>query len=85
MEMLMLLFLLSTLDKNADLAGKLRSTLAFYRENKDLINMLRGAMEQTQPSSSPSGEHAEKKESRPSEERADSAKILEEYLKRNAV
>ena len=40
MEMLLLLFLFSTLDKNSNLKETLQSFLGFYRETRDLISML---------------------------------------------
>ena len=86
MEILVLLLLLTSLDKDSDLTGKLRSALAFYRENRELITMFAGSMNASQPASPASAtESAEKtKESRPSE-KVDSLKILEEYLSRSAV
>lgn len=92
MEMLVLLLVLTSLDKNSDLSEKLRSALAFYRENRELIAMFAnaagaapaaGAASAEQQQASPVQEE-EKKESRPREE-FDSVKILEEYLKRSAV
>ena len=74
------------MDNNYELICKLRSALQFYRENRELINMLRGMTEQGQNAQpKPREEHEDKKESRPQEERVDSMKILEEYLKRSAV
>lgn len=82
METLLLLFVLSTLDKNTDLKQTLESFLRFYRENRDLVAMLAGGLggapaktERSEP----------QKESRPPERENDSMKILEEYLKRSSV
>ena len=85
MEMLVLLILLMTLDKNSDLNQKLRSALNFYRENRELITMLAGTVNAKAGAEPASAEKSAHKESRPSEEKVDSMKILEEYLKRSAV
>ena len=85
MEILVLLLLLTSLDKDSDITGKLRSALAFYRENRELITMLTGAVNAAQPAAATGKESADKTtESRPSE-KVDSLKILEEYLSRSAV
>ena len=82
METLLLLFVLSTLDKNTDLKHTLESFLRFYRENRDLIAMLTSGL-----GGAPAKEAdpEPQKESRPPERENDSVKILEEYLKRTAV
>lgn len=89
MEMLALLLILTSLEKNSDLPQKLRSALAFYRENKELITMFANAANGAPsaggaPNPAPP-QSGEKKESRPSGERVDSLKILEDYLSRAAV
>ena len=87
MEMLLLLFLFSTLDKNSNLKETLQSFLGFYRENRDLISMLAGARTaadgtaQTAAQEPPAGEMENRL---PKAEKVDSVKILEEYLKRTA-
>ena len=87
MEMLVLLLILTSLEKNSDLSEKLRSALSFYRENRELISMFANTVNAA-PSAGAAPDPApaqsgEKKESRP--QGADSMKILEEYLKRSAV
>ena len=91
MEMLVLLLVLTSLDKNSDLSEKLRSALSFYRENRELITMFANtvnaapaAANASAEESAPSQQGAEQKESRP-QGGIDSMKILEEYLKRSAV
>jgi hypothetical protein len=89
MEILVLLVLLMTLDKNSDLTAKLRSALTFYRENRELIQMVSTAAGMKPTGAEPA--HAEpKRETRnekesPAPQGTDSLKILEEYLKRTAV
>ena len=87
MEILLLLFLFSTLDKNGDMKDMMRSFLSFYRENRELIAMLANA--KTSPAPEPEGEKEEKK-SRPVQSERSGAEnipssILEEFLKKNAV
>ena len=84
MEPLLLLFVLSTLDKNNDLKQTLQSFLRFYRENRELVAMLAGKDGGSKPAQ-PSEPCAEKKESRPPVRENDSMKILEEYLNRSAM
>ncbi len=83
MEPILLLFLLSTIDKNPDLKEKLHSFLVFYKENRDLFAMLAGAQKGApEPEKTPD---TEQKENRPSQSEKDgSVRILEEYLKRCA-
>ena len=89
MELLVILLLLTSLDKNSDLLKQMRSALDFYREHRDLITMFAAAapgMGSAAPKSdaSPEPPHDEqKKESRPAGG-DDSLKILEDYLKRAA-
>ena len=75
------------MDNNSELICKLRSALQFYRENRELIAMFQGAAGKSAPPPSEHGDEKceEEKESRPSDGKIDSMKILEEYLKRSAV
>ena len=74
------------MDNNSDFICKLRSALQFYRENRELIAMFQGASNRPAPPPPPVDEKCEEeKESRPSDGKIDSMKILEEYLKRAAV
>ena len=87
MEMLILLLLLSTLDKNNDLTAKLRGALNFYRENRELLQMM-ATMSAAPPSGTtppPEQKPEQEKTSRHAEGSADSMKLFEEYLKRTAV
>lgn len=84
MEILVILFLLTSMDSGSELTQKLRSALQFYRENRELIAMFQSTMNRTPPPVSDAEPPIEEK-SRPSEGKIDSLKILEEYLKRSAV
>ena len=85
MEPLLLLFVLSTLDKNNDLKHTLESFLRFYRENRELITMLAGKDGAGKPPAKEPEPCAEKKESRPPVRENGSMKILEEYLNRSSI
>ena len=70
METILLLFMLSTLEKDPAAKQQLTSLLKFYRENRELISALTGR-EKVEP----------QKENRPPHEEKDgNLKILEEYL-----
>ena len=87
-EILFIVLLLTLLDGNSELMQKLRSALEFYRQNKELIAMFAsgaGAMKTQAAEQDTEEETKEEKESRSSEGKFDSMKILEEYLKRSAV
>ena len=84
MEILLLLFLLSTLDKNSDLKQTLQSFLHFYRENRELISLLTGSGAPAEAQSAAAPPAEEKKSRSPQEGRNDSMKILEDFLLRNA-
>ena len=86
MESVILLLLLALSDKNNSMKESLNQFLTFYKENRELIQMLAGTL------ASPSGAGAtadiprakdeeEHKESRPREE-VGNLNILEEYLRR---
>lgn len=85
MEILVILLLLTFMDNNSELICKLRSALQFYRENRELIAMFQNASAKPAPPPESGEKCGEEKESRPSEGKIDSMKILEEYLKRSAV
>lgn len=79
METMTLLILLAYANGSPELKESLRSFLAFYRENRDVLtSMMNGApMSQTEPS--------KQQESRPSGkvgESADTRSVLEQYLNR---
>lgn len=75
METILLLFMLSTLEKDPSAKQQISSFLKFYRENRELITALTGNAQQTQQQESP------KQENRPSPAEKDgNLKILEEYL-----
>ena len=86
METLILLLVFALSDKNIDMKSSLNRFLTFYKENRELIQML------TQVLSHPAGEGAtadippakgekEHEESRP-EKKVGNLDILEEYLRR---
>ena len=86
MESVILLLLLALTDKNNSMKESLNQFLAFYKENRELIQMLAGTL------GGPAGGGAtadiprakddqEHKESRPREE-VGNLNILEEYLRR---
>ncbi len=89
MDMLLLLFLLSALEKDPSLKNALQNFLGFYRENRAFLTAL---LQQDAPAASPAaagGAEAEKgapaqkdkqKESR--SETLGSLGLLDEYLKR---
>ena len=90
--MLILLFVLVSLDKNSSLQDSLRTFLGFYKENRELITALMGGAgapaaapasspQTTKPSTMP---EVKEEKSRPATE-VDSLSILEQYLKRSAV
>lgn len=79
METILLLFLLSTLEKDPAAKQQLSSLLKFYRENRELLSSLTGR-EKSQPQRE-YRPHEEEKEYRPHEEKDGNLKILEEYLK----
>lgn len=72
METILLLFMLSTLEKDPAAKQQLSSLLKFYRENRELFSALAGKTPEKEP-----------KENRPPREEKDgNLKILEEYLTR---
>lgn len=76
---ILLLFVLFSASSDPNLSEKLRSFLAFYRENRDFIALL---AKSDAPMSETEGEKcAEKEERRPVKE-VGAEKILEEYLNR---
>ena len=86
MESVILLLLLALSDKNNNMKESLNQFLAFYKENRELIQMLTGTL------AHPAAEGAtadiprakggeEHEESRPREE-VGNLNILEEYLRR---
>ena len=86
--MLILLFVLLSLDKNSSMQDSLKTFLGFYKENRELITALMGGMTAPQTAAKtadpPTMSEERQKESRPVE-KADSLNILEQYLKRIAV
>lgn len=82
METVILMLLLTLSDKNADMKESLNKFLCFYKENRELIQMLAGTLSRPNGQNAPA-ENAERKheESRPREEVGD-LNILEEYLRR---
>ena len=89
MELIILLFLLSSMNKDARLQDTLRSFLGFYKENRELITMLMSSQGQnvaspTHAQAEPEQTTSKQTESRPSE-KVGQMNLLEEYLKRYAV
>lgn len=78
METVLLLFLLALSDKDDSLKRSLNQFLGFYKENRELIQMLLGSQKQGEPAATPEEGH---EESRPREE-VGNLNILEEYLRR---
>lgn len=75
METILLLFVLSTLEKDPSAKQKLASLLKFYRENRELFSALAGREPKKEPDLP--------EENRPPREEKDgNLKILEEYLTR---
>ncbi len=76
----LLLLLLSSMQQGGDPNAALRSFLAFYRENRDLLRLLA-----RQPSAPPEGERPDD-EKKPGEHSPGlpDLTILEEYLRRSA-
>lgn len=85
MELLVLMFLLSSIESDPSLKRSLSSFLSFYRENRDLVAALakgqtaRAVSEETARAASPA-----EQESRPREE-VGAVSVLEEYLRRASV
>lgn len=78
-----LLFVLFAAKSDPALSEKLRSFLAFYRENRDLFAMMTASglpMSEKEPAKEP--EETPVKEERRPTGGADAEKILEEYLRR---
>lgn len=75
METVILLLLLLLSDKKEDMKESLNRFLAFYKENRELIQMLAGTIAR------PDAEKEKHEESRPREE-VGNLNILEEYLRR---
>lgn len=82
METVILLLMLALSDKNADMKESLNKFLCFYKENRELIQMLAGTLSRPngEAVSAAAGEKAHE-ESRPLEE-VGNLNILEEYLRR---
>ena len=77
METILLLFVLSTLEKDPAAKQQLSSLLKFYRENRELFSAIAGK-------ETKSGSFDAPKENRPPREEKDgNLKILEEYLARS--
>ena len=86
MEPVILLLLLALSDKNRDVKQSLNQFLAFYKEHRELIQMLASALSKPSTGGSnadipPIKEEKAHKESRPNDEVGD-LNILEEYLRR---
>ena len=85
METVILLLLLSLSDKNESIKDSLNKFLCFYKENRELIQMLAGTLARPAEGANadipPIKDENGHKESRPREE-VGSLNILEEYLRR---
>ena len=86
METLILLLFFALSDKNNDMKQTLNQFLGFYRENRELIQMLAGSFSNPHPEGvvagmPPAESENGHKESRPREE-VGNLNILEEYLRR---
>ena len=86
MESVILLLLLALSDKNNNMKESLNQFLAFYKENRELIQMLAGTLSSPSAAGTPSDIPQTKggdghEESRPREE-VGNLNILEEYLRR---
>ena len=84
METVILLLLLALSDKNDNMKESLNRFLGFYKENRELIQMLAGTFSPSAEGSAdipPSKPEAGHEESRPREE-VGNLNILEEYLRR---
>lgn len=75
METILLLFMLSTLEKDPAAKQQLSSLLKFYRENRELFSALAGKTPEKEP-------EAPTENRPPREEKDGNLKILEEYLTR---
>ena len=79
MEMFMILFILALSDKNPELKETLKSVLAFYRENRELLTLIANGTPAAASSAAPS----EQKD--PPAAEGERIKILEEFLKQRTV
>lgn len=86
METVILLLLLALSDKDENMKESLNRFLGFYKENRDLIQMLAGTLSspaaESAPADIPPAKGGEgQRESRPFE-KVGNLNILEEYLRR---
>ena len=81
MEMLIILFILAISEKNAEFKETLKSVLAFYRENRELLIMLAGTSNAAPPVSAEAETGGAEKIS--PEFGGDHMKILELFLQQN--
>lgn len=81
METVILLLLLSLSDKNGNMKESLNKFLCFYKENRELIQMLAGTLSRPDGNTAPSAAEEKHEENRPREE-VGNLNILEEYLRR---
>lgn len=82
METVLLLFLLMT-SQNGQWKQSLEDFLKFYRENRELIQMVAGGLNQSAPKEKVQNAPEEQPKSRPEE--VGSWSVLEDFLKSNAV
>ena len=83
---MILLLLLALSDKNENMKESLNRFLLFYKENRELIQMLAGTLSRPVGEATPAGmppfqADQEQTKSRPQEEVGD-LNVLEEYLRR---
>lgn len=73
MEMLIVAFVLAYAEKDEDFKKSLRQTLAFYRENKELLKAFLGRSEE---------QEAERETEKAPSDAGESFRILDEFLKK---
>lgn len=75
MDILIVLLILALSDSNPELKRRLRETLAFYRENRELLTALAGA-------SAATADTEDCKQKNSPETEGEKLRVLEDFLKR---